>query len=58
MMILNPVTCETIEVKAPAPYPRLQERADAKAARIAEKAARRAVASTASQMAELDAEAL
>jgi hypothetical protein len=60
MMILNPVTGETVELKVPvqAPTARLQERADAKAARIAEKEARRAAAWTALRQAELDAGAL
>lgn len=60
MVILDPITGRQVEIVVPprAPTPRLQERADAKAARISEKEARRAAAWTALRQAELDAGAL
>lgn len=60
MMILDPITGRKVEVVVPprVPTPQLQEREEAKAARIAEKEARRAAAWTALRQAELDAGAL
>lgn len=61
MIVLDPRTGRNVEIRTPprAPTPRLLERADAKATRIAEKAEqRRAAAWTAMRQAELDAGAL
>ncbi|MFC6026423.1 hypothetical protein [Methylobacterium mesophilicum] len=61
MIVLDPISGRQVEIVVPprAPTPRLQERAEAKAARIQAKAeAQRAAAWSAMQQAELNESAL